>query len=609
MSLRSSIFILSVSCHLFFGSSILCAQADRFGEIASRLESASKSFVASDIPNPDESKSELITAINGLEEFIDLDSPNGQRWNRFLGLSELKEALARPAVAPSFLYGLHANMRQNYEGLEYPQFVKVREGIDNLASAMRFGRNPDGAIKFLKSEVDKAVLLLRSPDSDSWTKEIALFDLYGILEQARQLGDSWQVINEGFRKPNLHFHLTEEMVNRLALRPVQEPNDVNECILGTRIRGKACLTGTVSFDFLPHYSGANVDINMVGNLTSNNRGYNRGVILKTTGRSPINARKLITVTPEAISAGETRVAAALSTQINAIQHRSRLVRRIAKRKAAEQKSLADSIALGRLKKKLALQYDAQVFEQIGQLQNQYVSFQKEAATRPEYARLEFPVPSVDFHSTDHSIEANLTHAVHYHLAASGACPLPRLSDGGAIEIHQSVINNALDRLLGGRRIKSEKLDNFALQITKEVPPEVQKQADGPKWEAALNRYFPIVVSLDNGQLVAEFRLLELTGQDLRLRGMKVKVTYDVSFRDEKLILDRVGDIEITGGTTVQRGALRGKLKPSFEEHIETEPLLVTSLLPQAKPQVRDILSRVTVQDVRIDDGWMQIIVR
>lgn len=574
-----------------------------------RLSSAATQLDVENIPSPDKVKKELAEAVTELESFVDLDSENGKRWSRFLKLPELKAALEKPAIPPTLLYNLHANMRQNYEGLGYPQYVRVRDGIDQLASAMRFGRNPEGAVKYLASEINKTTNQLKDDSADEWTRLNSLYSLLGLLDQARQTPEALTALKEQFSAPNLQFHITEQMVNRLGILPVQEPQDVNECILGTRIRGDACLTGSVTYDFLPHSSGANVDINLVGNMTTNNRGFNRGVILRTTGRSPINARKLITVTPQSITAGETRVAVALSTRINAIQHRSAIVRRIAKRKASEQKPLADSIAQGRLKKKMVTQYDARVAEQLAQAQTQYVKFQQEAKNRPEYRRLGFPAPKVQFHSTDHLIEASLRQAVDYQLAAPGPCPFPRLADGGSVEIHQSVINNALDRLLGGRRIKNSDLDDYALQIADKVPEEIQKQVDGAYWEAALTRYFPIVVGLDNGQLTLEIRLLELTGQDLRLRGMKVRVTYDVELRDQRLILDRVGEIEITGGTTVQRGALRGKLKPNFEEHIETEPLLVSSLFPNAKPQAKEVLGKIVVQDVRIDDGWMQITVR
>ncbi len=70
--------------------------------------------------------------------------------------------------------------------------------------------------------------------------------------------------------------------------------------------------------------------------------------------------------PQARSPSQQLPATELQTSINQIEHRLRIVRRIATRKAAEQQPEANAIGQGRLQSRLAKQFNDQIEQQLVQ---------------------------------------------------------------------------------------------------------------------------------------------------------------------------------------------------------------------------------------------------
>ncbi len=108
-----------------------------------------------------------------------------------------------------------------------------------------------------------------------------------------------------------------------------------------------------------------MQLTMHGNFNSDNVGYNRGVQIKTTGYANVVACETVTLTASGLSAmSDTNADADLTTQINSIQAKSKLITKIAKKKAAQQKPLADSIAEGRMETKIRNQFHQKLQDQL-----------------------------------------------------------------------------------------------------------------------------------------------------------------------------------------------------------------------------------------------------
>lgn len=561
---------------------------------------------ASRLPKRSESTSRLQSAITLLENYINLNSPNGQAWSQFLKLEELKKELAAEHPQLDKLIGLELNMRQNYLGLEYAPYQAVRAGIGEVVRALRYGSQPERTIEVLDGKLKQLVEDLNEPVTDAASDralEVGLIANY--LHEMNQAPAALAQLQQQYSSPNVQIYASESLINRLLVRPVAEPSPVNECLLGTRIIGQACMLGTVNVDVLPMADGVSMQLNLNASLTTQSNGYNRGVVIGSTSYSPVNASKQVFITPKGISTTPSNVATNLQTSIHSIDHRLRIVRRIASRKAAEQKPLADAIAEGRMQNRIRNQYDEQVNRQLSTANVQLASLQSQSP--PELARLGIPKPQLNYNSTSSAIHANVRQAAEFQLAARRPSDLPKPPSADIVaEVHQSAVINALDIVLGDRTIRSADLDDYAKQATGSVPEEIKKEAEGEPWSIALAAFRPVDIQLDDGQITIKLRIVRMTRGEQSLDDSAiVTAIYRPSYSKGALIFDREGPVDVSF-TRASRGLrvvtlrsfLKGKFDMFFKEQIVTQRLDQLPL-PAGVPHF-------VVDTLLIDNGWAQV---
>lgn len=564
------------------------------------------SLEAAKIPNLDNAKQRLSAEVIRLENYLNPASANGQAWSKFLQLEKLKEELKseRPNVAT--MVGLETNMKQNYPGLEFSQFTGVRQGIGEVVRALRYGYAPEKAIEQLEFKLKQLVSTLDEPAIGAGTdRSFAVGLMANYLHEMNQAPAALAQLRQLFAVPNVQVHVREALINRLVARPVAEPNAVNECLLGTHVVGRAFLTGNVNADLLPMVGGVSLRLNMNANVTTSSNGYNRGVVFGTTAFSPVYASKTIFVTPGGISSTSASVATNLQTSINTIDHRFRIVRRIAKRKAAEQKPLADSIAQGRLQNRISGQYEQQVEQQLANARVQFAKLQSQ--TPPELTRLGVPLPTYGFHSDDSAVHGQVRQAAPFQLAAfrSSTISTPKNCDI-VVEAHQSAVVNALDLMLGDRTIRSADLDDYARQATGTVSEEIQQEADGEAWSITLATYRPVEIDLDDSQVTIKLRVTQMTrGEQTLDDGSFVTAVYAPSYSNGVLKLTRQGEVDVafaraTRGLRVVtlRSFLKGKFDKFFKEQIVTQRLDMADRFPN--------LPKLKLAVMKIDKGWLQL---
>ncbi len=397
------------------------------------------------LPNVELAKRELVTALDNLERFLATNPSQVETWKKFLRLDAMREEAAAEKPNTALLIDLETSMRQNYRGLELPQYTKVRDSLMHFHRALRFGAAPEQTIKAIDTRLEKLVETLNEPVASETERSESVGVIANYLELTGQAPESLAAFRMQYSQPNVQAFVRESFVTRMLVRPVAQPTAVNECLLGTHVVGTAFLNGNVSADLMPSNSGISLCLNLNANMSTNSNGYNRGVVIRSTGSSPIQAAKQIFVTPSGISSTPASVATNLQTQINSIEHRSRIVRRIATRKAAETQPKANVIAEGRLQDRVRNQFNQQVEDQLGQARVQFASFQSKSQSRPELKRIGMPMPTYTYNSTSTIIQGLLTHRTQAQLAALKPCDLPKALDAQVlVEAHQSAMMNTID---------------------------------------------------------------------------------------------------------------------------------------------------------------------
>ena len=577
-------------------------------EWVSKVARAIRQLSPDGLPSPEKAKGQLMSAMDSLEQFLQPNSnPNGQQWLRFLRWSELEELVAADVANPDELLQIELNMRQNYPGLEMPPFRAVRNALAKYSRSIRYGARPERATQVFAAQLSQLAEQLQTRASGGdldRQREIGKVVTY--LKEANQAPELAEEIRNVFNRANARVLVSSEFAQRAFSRPVSEPQQVKEMILGTDITGTSLVQGTVSPRLVANNRAATVRLQLDGVFSSNNVGLNRGVQIFSTGSAGISASETVQLTADGlVSLDDTTASSRLNTNVNGIGHNCRLVRRIAKKKVAQQSGLANTIAESRLQSKLRAQFHEQLSEQLFSA-NQNLR----PPALPILDRLGLPRPSRKSWSSTQYVALLWRMTNKTQLGAPQSCPLPVPAYGATAQLHHSLISNLVDPVLGGREIRNQDLAAFARQFGAKELAALQQSAEEEDWSITMAPYHPFELNFEDNEIQFILRLIRITRGDQELRdAATVTANYRLETTSDTIQLRRVKDVEIefarSSGSlrsVAIRSFLRDKFEAVFKEDLLPEPVSLSKVWPAGIP-------KFMLDQVIADEGWLQLTLR
>jgi hypothetical protein len=559
------------------------------------------------LPSIASAKLELEQAMTNLENFLKKTPQHEANWLTFLRWNSIRTELASKEPVPADFIQFEKNFRQNFDGLELEPFTRVRSALQRYSRALLFGSNPQGSIEILGNKLKKLKELVQSPalprDYDS-RHEVA--QTVAFLDQTNQAKPLVQSMTSFFSGPNVRVLVSSEYVKQKFGRPVSEHNPVNENILGTQIYGNSLLQGFVSPSLIENSRQAALRLDLSGNFSSNNIGYNRSVKLYTTGTATVAACETITLSSDGLhTLNDTGVDANLSTQINSIDAKHRIVEKIASKVAAKQKPQADAIAVGRMEKRIRDQFHQQLVDQLSQ-SNQKLK----TPPLPELARLGITKPNRTSWSSSQQLALLWKVQDGVQFAATSSCPIVVQPTGITIQVHESTFSNLLDPILAGRVLQSIDSESYASQFGELAKGGLPKdKEDDEPWAIKMSDFHPVELKLDNGLITFCIRTDKITrGADGKgvVMPAVIQASYIPVLNNNELQLARVGTVKIDFYGKQQKGAvaasLRNLLKRKFEnvfrENLLETPLRLSEKLPAE-------LQGLSLSSLQTEGGWIQ----
>ncbi|MFN7878322.1 MAG: hypothetical protein ACK5PB_23600 [Pirellula sp.] len=567
------------------------------------LNKAQDALSADLLPSIASQKAKLDQAVSNLESFLALNPTEKDNWLRFLKWNELRGELAKESPDLLTLMQFEKNLRQNFPGLEMGPFVRFREELRAYTNALRVSSDPTVSLPYLKDRIAKLAASMSEVDlkEDIDARREAAQTLE-YLAQANQAQTLVQMVQSSYSRPNVRVLLSNEFVQRQFSRPVSEYNPVCEIILGTNITGDSFINGSVAPQLLDNPSNANMRLTMLGDFNSDNVGFNRGVQIKTTGFANVVACETVSLTPSGLSAMSDTVAdAQLTTQINSIYAKSKLITKIAKKKAAQQKPLADSIAEGRMEYKIRNQFHQKLSDQLAESNQKLDSTDLSTLQRVGLAK-----PSRTSWSSSQYLSLLWKVQDGSQLAAPVSCPLDVPLTGLTVQIHESVVGNLFDPIFGGRVLKSEEAGLYASQFG-ELGKKIKRDNEEP-WSVTMDSFYPVELKLDDNLITIRVRLNKLEKGDQALKQPAlIQATYRPVLEDGALQLKREGEVKIEFYGKQDRGvravSLRSFLKTKFSEFLKEDLLDVPLRLSEKLPPDFQSLELVSISS---ESGWLQV---
>lgn len=541
------------------------------------------------------------------------DPKSYEAWMRYLDLEPLVSAVqeqqsrtvqGRQAVA------LQHRLTGIAPGLELVRLRDLRNSAEQLVSAIRFDDH-ERSISLLGTQLDRLADRVESMDLIPTAEDAAAINAgLRILSQANQSNDLIKTMRRAFSHPNLSLHVPESTIQAAVQREVNQTTPVRDCILGTSIFGSASVRGQVQANLLPSIGEIRLMLNLQGRFSSNNVGYNGPVKLTTVGNGNVNVSRLVHINESGVTLGPASAQVSLNIQITSIQHRLRLVRRIARKRAAEQKPQADRIAYQKLKD--------QITERFTQETGQASSVKPPnliAKVRPYLERLNLPEPTRLLGSTDHALFAHANFAAANQLSAVNGPPPVNESVEFAVQVHESMIENMLSPLLQGQSFNGNEIDRLLATAglpKREKPTDQDGSASQDSFEIRFANFRPVIFESRGQTIRLGLRGSEFTqGTRSLRREMEISTTYKpVRAVDGSMFLVRDGEVEVTFpgrrrlsiSQTAIRTAITEQFSKVFPETLLTKSLPVPPTVQAAAFRGRIFKSRYI--DMR--DGWITI---
>ncbi|MCC9599016.1 hypothetical protein LOC67_00480 [Stieleria sp. JC731] len=494
-----------------------------------------------------------------------------------------------------------------FPGLETAAIRDVRTAAHQYSDALRY-RRKDVIAKALGRQLerfsDQWSEIPAEPTPDNIATLRLLLDLLERTDQSVELVDESQRL---FSSPNVFVHVDEAMVQQAINRDVSQTTPVRDCILGTSIYGSATMNGQVTADLLPAEDSIRIQLALTGNVTTSNIGYNRGVRVRTSSNAQVYATRLLIADESGIQLGQVSTDASLHTNLNSIEHRLKLVRKIARKKAAEQKPIADRIAHRKLVRRISEEFAAET---------------DQAATGPTPSflddfqtwlyRLDFEEPTRQIGSSTDAIFANSTVRKGNQLAAPSAPPAVNENSGVTIQIHESLIDNTLGSFLAGRTLSKAELDRMIERS--DLPKQSTSSDDEPAedFEIDFDRSRPVIFEARDGNLVVGIRGTRFAQGSRELtRPLEIVASYrPVPSDDGTVVLERNDEVQInfpgTKRLSATQAGLRNSIKKGFAEAFPQTLLHQAMKIPE-DAKVETLAGKTfRAKQVESNDGWLTI---
>jgi len=607
------------------GSAAPAPMVTDFSTWSSELRDIRANLDVASLPDLDSAESLMIDAIESTRDYFRrATSPsNYDAWLDYLRMQPLADAIDSDesiAMKGRAALALLPQLRGVERGLELPAIVRLRDALDHYIAALRYS-DPDRGIVLVEKYIDglSDLLSLESGSTDLSSEQRDQLELYlGGLADAGQGAGLRSLIRSRFTQPNWWIWINGRQVTEAISRPVDNPNAVNECILGTRLRGQARVTGQVTAELLPQDGYVRMVLRLHGNFTTSTRGFRHPVSLDSTGTGAVYTARQLAITPTRMILGAPISTADISTRIQRIHHPLKIVRTIAMRKANESKPRAERISERKLREKV---------------EKQFVEETDEAALRripdidqelnPWLGRLDFPPLQRSIGSTSSEIYAHAKMQHPLGLAAAGpppsaakirnaiAYPKPQGTKDylATIQIHESALVNTFGRLLAGQTFTPDRIGRIIEVLGLELPEREESQN-----EIVIDfaNFRPVYFEADGQALTLGLRATRLSrdGRELRV-PVEVSATYrPVMGEDGSAWLIRDHDINFSFSSSrrlsLSQTAMKTNLEEGFEELFPLE-LLHRDFPVPSTVQAPMLVGRVLkISSVDLTSGWISI---
>jgi len=548
----------------------------------------------------------LTGSIQKLEQFLTGHGAEIHRgWTTLLHVPALKAELAQPQPQTRVLESLGEGFYQNHLGLERPEFLAVRRDLRGYLTAREYATagDPQSLYRERVTELEERLTRLDSEFDEANAHRAG--ELVAWLEplsgECRALAAA---VRQHYCRTNGMAHVSARAVNLLMARKVNESNWITENVMGASTQGYAYTAGDVSLGFVPNQQRGTLEIRLAGNVNVPSMTAQRGQITAySSSQTSLRATKQVQIDEKGLSLLPALAACNTSMQLQDIEAQSRLVERLAWRRASRMIPEAEASANQRAQTEVTTKLNEQGAAMLSGVNDTFLN-----KVCGPLLRVDALPPLMRFWTNESHLRLSFSQWNDGQLAAASPAPqFPDDYDLGA-GAHESMINNFTEVLLGGITTRDEGWKTVVELMTGAVPRPLWVHDRAPRWTATFEKKRPFIVHFDDNRACFTLRMTKVQ------HGER---TYDHPVEVEARMIPK---ITVDGPALVRDGELDIRIAPGMESQAEADyrrflESKVGAVFPPemyfdgfAAPAGGTIgrLRQVQICEMRCQDGWMTL---
>jgi hypothetical protein len=408
-----------------------------------------------------------------------------------------------------------------------------------------------------------------------------------------------------YRNANLRVVATRELLNRLLPQPQPALEPVNDTIVGVVARGQSTTSTRLAVRLFPAPDQIRFGIEAKGVVDSQTKSTAGPVTFFSQGESSYRVGKLVVIDRNGVRVGNAMADADNRTQLSGLQTDfdgvpivRNLVRGYALSQHDERQGQARQEVEAKVASRASQRLDAEVNARLAKAENDL----RRRIFAP-LQKLDLAPEVIQLATTDERITARLRLAGDDQAGAHTPRPLARSDSLASLQIHESAINNALDRFqLAGRTFTLPELyqwiGGLLGRIRVELPDDLPENVS-----ITFAENDPLRVRCGDGRVQLTLAVAELDEGRRVWNDFEITVFYKPHREGMRLEFARDGAIELSGEGYKGRTeiVLRGIFAKVFSHR---RKLTFDPAMENPSPA----LATLAFSSALVDNGWISITV-
>jgi len=411
-----------------------------------------------------------------------------------------------------------------------------------------------------------------------------------------------KAMRDHYQAANLRIAVHQQFLEKLLPGSTVTTAPVDEYVMGRKVRGTRTVERTTTVRFTPDSDEICFDLEVHGDVASRTVTDAGTASLTSHGDSSFTVRKPIKVCPEGLLFGPATAVATnrsqlanVQTSFDSVPIMRSLVRNIIRNQHAESLPEANREVTERIVSTACREVDAQAEPRFTEMSERI----RERIWSP-MVRLGLEPTPIAMETTQTTATLRLRLAADGQLAAHTPRPRAPIDASLSLQLHESTVNNGLERLgLGGRRLSLEELiqvlgDRVGAETR--IPDELPENV-----HVTFAKSQPLRVECRDGVIHLRVALDAIESGRRNWYDIVAAVAYKPAAADPQVFLEREGPVQLSGPG--HQGRVEFALRAIFSKIFPKErpiPVLPERLTKNPRLAGMHVLQAVST------DGWFAV---